>query len=99
MRIVVKKVGQLPEVMEIENELNVFHDIVGGHIECFPVFSNVLCVCNEEGKLKGLPVNFYTAGDFIVGDVFFCAERGEEFISLSDLQTQALIAAFSEEKY
>ena len=95
MKIIVKKADQIPEVREVENELHVFQEIVGGYIECFPIFDNVLCVCNEEGKIKGLPINFVFAGDIIVGDVFFCAENEGDFESLDTYQINMLMRAFA----
>ena len=95
MKIVVKKVGQMPEVREVENELHVLQEIVGGYIECFPIFDNVVCVCNEEGKLKGLPINFVFDGDFIAGDVFFCATGIDDFESLSIYQTSVIMRVFT----
>ena len=95
MRIVVKKVGQMPEIREVENDLRVFQEIVGGHIEIIMFVENIICVCNEEGKLKGLPLNFITSGDFIVGDVFFCIADGEEFGSLEEYQIAALMNSFN----
>ena len=86
MKVVVKKVGQKPEIKEIENELHAFQEIVGGYIECFNVFDNVLCVCNDEGKLQGLTPNFIFNRDIIVGDVFFVAAYGEDFASLNEEQ-------------
>ena len=94
MKIIVKKAGQIPEVREVENELHVFQEIVGGYIECFPIFDNVLCVCDEEGKLKGLPINFAFEGDVIVGDVFFCAVNKGDFESLDTYQINILMRAF-----
>ncbi len=91
MRIVIKKVGQFPEVREIKGTLENIKEIVGGYIECFPVFDNVLCVCNEEGKLLKLPANFLFGGDVIVGDVFFCAGGEEDFESLKDHQVEVLM--------
>lgn len=91
MKIVVKKVGQKPEVKEIQGTLEEYKEIVGGYIECFPVFDNVLCVCNEEGKLKGLPINFIFGGDIIVGDVFFVAAGEEDFESLDNYQIKVIM--------
>lgn len=100
MRIVVKKVGQAPEVREIIGTLENIQKIVGGYIECFPVFDNVLCVCNEEGKLLGLPANFkfgsFGNDDTIVGDVFFCAVVEDEFASLSGKQVALIMTCFEE---
>lgn len=95
MKIIVKKADQIPEVREVENELHVFQEIVGGYIECLPIFDNVLCVCDEEGKLKGLPINFVFAGDIIVGDVFFCAENEGDFESLDTYQINMLMREFA----
>ena len=86
MKIVVKKVGQKPEVKEISGELHEMQEIVGGYIQAFQIFDNVLCVCNEEGKLRGLTPNFIFNRDVIVGDVFFAAAGEEDFESLNDEQ-------------
>lgn len=95
MKIVIKKVGQAPEVKEIKGELHEMQEIVGGYIECFKVFDNILCVCNEEGKLKGLPINFTFGGDFIVGDVFFCLSGFDDFEGLDDYQADVIVRILS----
>lgn len=91
MKVVVKKAGQMPEVKEIKGTLESMQKIVGGYIECVGVFDNILCVCNEEGKLLRLPPNFILNGDIIVGDVFFCAGGEEDFESLDDEQIQTIM--------
>lgn len=95
MRIVVKKAGHNPEVKEIQGTLENLKEIVGGYIECFHIFDNILCVCNEEGKLMGLPPNFVFNGDIIVGDVFFCAGGEEDFESLNDDQVEFLMVVMN----
>ena len=95
MRIVVKKVGKMPEVREIKGDLEDYQEIVGGYIECFIIFGDILCVCNEEGKLRGLPANFIFNNDFIVGDVFFCSIYGDDFDSLNDKQIERLMYMFN----
>ena len=91
MKVVVKRPAEKPEVMEIENELHALQEIVGGYIECVGVIDNIICVCNEEGKLKGLPPNFVLHGDMIVGDVFFCSAGEEDFESLPDEDIEFLM--------
>ena len=88
MKIVVKKVGQHPEVKEINCELHEMQEIVGGYIEFFIVYGNLICVCNEEGKLEGLAPNFIFNSDMICGDVFFCSYGEEDFESLNDDQVK-----------
>lgn len=95
MKIVVKKVGQKPEVKEINGELHEMQEIVGGYIECINIADNILCVLNEEGKLMGLLPNLVFNGDIIVGDVFFCVGGEEDFESLSDDQIEFLMVTMN----
>ena len=96
MRIVIKKVGQNPEVKEIKGTLENLKEIVGGYIECIDFgFANILMVCNEEGKLLRLPPNFAYMGDIIVGDVFFCSGGEEDFESLNDDQVEFLMVVLN----
>jgi len=92
MTIVVKKAGCKPEVRKISGELHEMQEIVDGYIECFGIgFDNIVCVCNEEGKLIGLTPNFMMNGDLIVGDVFFCQAGEEDFESLTDEQVDFIM--------
>ena len=95
MKIVVKKVGQKPEVNEIQGTLEEYKEIVGGYIECFDVIDNIVCICNEEGKLNGLPANFIFGRDVIVGDVFFCTAGEEDFESLDDCQVNFIMSVMT----
>ena len=53
--------------------------MVGGYIELVPYGTETVC-CNEEGRLKHLPVNkFYR--DF-VGDIIFGKTEEGEFVGL-----------------
>lgn len=58
VRVMKVPVGSDPFVIEIENNLKSLQVIVGGYIEFVGATdSNLLIVCNEEGKLDGLPAN------------------------------------------
>lgn len=94
MKVMIKKVGRDPEVVEINDELSVYQEIVGGYIEVFPLWNNILCVCNEEGKLKGLQPNFKYRNDIICGDVIFISARGEDFTGLNEVQIEMLNVIF-----
>ena len=96
MKVVIKRVGQKPEVKDIPNELSALQEIVGGYIECVNLHNhNIICVCNEEGKLKGLTPNFILGNDIIVGDVFFCSSDKCDFNSLSNGEVSWLMNAFT----
>jgi len=50
--------GQYPKMVEIENNLESMQKVVGGDIEEYMPFSDeVAIICNEEGKVNGLPLN------------------------------------------
>lgn len=47
-----------PKMIEIENNLDAMQKIVGGYIEQYMPFDDeVAIICNDEGKLNGLPFN------------------------------------------
>ena len=69
MKIIMKKPGEKPEVIEIENKLSALQEAVGGHIEVLPIAEDICVICNEEGKLLGLPRNIVLCGDALVGTI------------------------------
>lgn len=51
---------ELPKEIELDNTLEAMQKFVGGHIECLTLHdsgSEITLVCNDEGKLLGLPLN------------------------------------------
>ena len=79
LKIVLKKVGENPEIMNIENTLEKKQELVGGLIAVVPVLKDILLVCNEEGKFPY---------DYIAGDCFFVGDdyKNGDFKSLTDEQ-------------
>ena len=88
LKIVLKKVGKNPEIMNIENTLERKQELVGGLIEVVPVLEDVLLICNEEGKLDNLLPNLIFPYDYIAGDCFFVGDdyKNGDFKSLTDEQ-------------
>ena len=84
LKVIVKKPGLEPVVREVTNELKTFQKIVEGHIECFHFYNDIICICNEEGKLRHLAPNFIVNNDVIVGNVIFCLDEDGEFKSLTE---------------
>ena len=86
MRILFKAPGEAPHTMIIPHELDVMQQLVGGYIETVPLGEDIVIICNEEGKIKGLPANFYVEAidDIIVGNAFFCKAGVEDFTDISE---------------
>lgn len=93
--VVQVKVGEEPEVITIDDNIETYHGLVGGYIEVVRLHSDILMIVNEEGLIHDLPLNFITfvregaslrPVHEIVGDVFFVGSLGEHFISLDKEQ-------------
>ena len=76
IKVIIKKPeDQYGRLVEIENELRVFQDIVGGYIETTGI-DDLVIICNEEGKLKNLKYNIAVGMDFLVGTIIICGAKG-----------------------
>lgn len=99
IKVMVKKVGENPEVVYIENDFREMQKLVGGYMERVPfwpqpISRNVDLMCNEEGKMIGLEPNFAIPGDVIMGDVFFSRHEGEDTVSLTDQDVQDILSVY-----
>ncbi len=97
IRVMVFEPGKVGEVRWVENTLESFQNIVGGHIEGVGVFKDVMIYVNEEGRLIGLPENrrkcvkgpWHFVGTFVAFGV-----DGENEASLTDKQIEVLRDVF-----
>lgn len=97
MKILQIEPGHRPEVKDITPGLAAMQDIVGGTIQAlFPFEDPVALVCNDEGKLLGLPFNRALrdgegkAYDIVCGTFFLCGAppNSGHFDSLTDEQIE-----------
>ena len=84
IRVLVKRPGAVPEMQNIPNTLEAMQGIVGGHIENVQLFSDLSCVCDEEGRLKGYPPCCTICGVDFVGTVLLVGtdQRRSEYCSV-----------------
>jgi len=82
-----------PEIMEMNNDLFSLQMAVGGYIEVIYPWEDKVCViCNEEGKLKGEPLNralYDEEGkiyDIIAGTFLIVGITEDDFCSLTEEQ-------------
>ena len=101
--VVLCEPGKLAKATTIESSLESYQKTVGGYIEAYYPFEEPVCiVCNEEGKINGLPLNRAVyAGpdrgemlDIIAGTFFICDCSGENFGSLSPEQLRRYTELF-----
>lgn len=93
-----------PYEKEIQGTLEKMQAIVGGYIQAvYPFEDPVAVVCNDEGKLMGLPYNRLLKDDTgrpydVLCGTFFVAGLGEEnFISLPDRLMEKYKAMYGKE--
>ena len=102
IKIVIVEPGN-PEarIADVPATLEQYQKIVGGYIECIYPFSDaVTLVCNEEGKLRGLPINrvLYDRGnniEAINGTFFIVGVGAEDFQPLTNKQAEKYRRLFS----
>ena len=80
--VLVKRPGELPRHVWISNNLESLQRYVGGYIETVTLATDLVVICNEEGRLKGLEHNCSICGVVFVGDIIMAGIDGEEFADL-----------------
>ena len=55
---------------------------VGGYIETVTLATDCCIICNEEGRLEGLPYNLTFCGVSFVGPILVVGVDGDEFTGL-----------------
>ena len=84
IRVLKFQPGKAPEEVTLPNTLEAFQSAVGGYIETLGLDGGAVLVCNEEGKLRGLPANRRVGGDTIAGTFLIAGSADGEFCSLSE---------------
>ena len=93
--VLVVEPGKQPKIQAIPHTLQTMQALVGGPIQAvYPFEEPVALICNEEGKLEGLPPNRDlrdeegTLYDVVCGTFFLCAAPPDEgiFRSLTEEQ-------------
>ena len=105
MRILVVEPMKAPYEKEIGSDLKSMQAVVGGFIQAIYPFvdEELALICNEEGKLIGLPLNRAlrdeegTVYDVVAGTFFLCRapEDSERFEGLTEEQVRFGKAKFT----
>ena len=96
LKVVYVEPGKPAYAAEIEDTLQAKQRAVGGMIELVNNGDGTAIICNEEGKLEGLPANrrIEEISDVIVGNFFVVGLGKEDFRSLTDEETEKYIKRF-----
>ena len=101
IRVVLLEPEKEARITEIGASLEEMQAVVGGYLEPIYAFEDAVLVCNDEGKLLGLPLNralryedTKEIYDIIAGTCFICDCSGEDFGSLSPEKAQEYLKLF-----
>ena len=101
MKVLVVEPEKEPYVKEISSGLSSLQKEVGGFIEAvYPFEDSVAIICNEEGKLEGLPLNRALRDedghvyDIIAGTFLIAGLSEDNFCSLDDAQLEKFSAMY-----
>lgn len=83
MKAIRKKPGAQPEIIEVENTLKALQAEVGGYIETVSI-ADVVIICNEEGRLCGLPYNCRFIGVDFVGTILVVGRNKDAFCDVPE---------------
>lgn len=73
--VIIAEPGKLPRCVSISPTLENLQKIVGGYIETVTLPEGYVIICNEEGRLIGLPQNYYG----FRGTIIYAGVDGDEF--------------------
>lgn len=82
IRVIYIAPGADAEEREVENTLEALQELVGGNIETVTIASYCVVVCNDEGRINGMPYNCHVCNIDFYGPVFFCGIEGDEFADM-----------------
>ena len=80
--VVIIEPGKDPRHDHIENTLESLQKTVGGYIETVTLASDLVIVCDEEGRIKNKPYCCVICGVPLVGTVVICGVKGDEFADI-----------------
>lgn len=91
LKVIICPAEREPYAANVSDSLEALQKIVGGYIKTVTAFTDAVVICNEEGRILGLPENrsFFISG--ICGDCLICGVDGEEFASLSEPECGKLL--------
>jgi len=84
IRAIIKRPDEKGHVSFIGDSLENLQRTVDGYIEAVTIMSDVVVICNEEGRLNGLDPNCRIAGYDFVGTIALLGVAGDEFADLPE---------------
>lgn len=82
INVIIKEPHKNPYCKKMPNTLEALQAAVGGYIETVTIATNMVVICNEEGRLFGLERNCSICGVSFVGTVIIAGIDEHDFADL-----------------
>lgn len=83
IKVIIKRPDEeVGHVTNISQSLKNLQNTVGGYIETVSLPDGVVIICNEEGRILGLPHNCIAYGVDFVGTIIVCGRSGDAFADI-----------------
>ena len=79
LKAIVKEPGKEAEEFIVADDYKELKSIVGGHLESVTVEEGLVVLCDDEGRLKGKPINCWFDGINFRGTIVVLGSKGENF--------------------
>ena len=90
--VCIKEPGEDPRIEPLfDNTLEAFQDAVGGYIEALTLTTDLVLICNEEGRINGMPYNANICGFDFYGPVLAVGIAGDEFASVKGTHVSTVL--------
>lgn len=80
--VIIKEPGRVPRHVNISDTLENLQKTVGGYIETVTLCSDLVVICDEEGRIKGKPHCCNIGGVDFCGTVILAGVDGDEFADI-----------------
>ena len=80
--VIIKEPGRVPQHVNISDTLENLQKTVGGYIETVTLFSDLVVICDEKGRIKGKPHCCNICGVDFCGTVILAGVDGDEFADI-----------------
>ncbi len=82
IKAVVKHPNQAPFMTPISAELEAMQELVGGYLQEIALSTDIVILCDEEGRLKGKPYNCTFGTHTFVGTIVFVGVKDNDWADL-----------------
>ena len=79
MKALLFEPGKAPADLTMTDNLYTLQKLVDGYIEIINLDDSTVLICNEEGKIIGLPQNMKIPHDILCGTIIVVGVDGDEF--------------------